>query len=147
MRVALGSDHAGFLHKDAVALHLKEQGIEVIDFGPDTDTNSVDYPDFAIAVGNSVASGEAEFGVLVCGTGIGMAIAANKVAGVRAANILSPEFAILTRQHNNANVLALSGRFKSLEDNLAIVDAFLTTPFEGDRHQKRLDKITQAEQL
>lgn len=145
MRVALASDHAGFQHKEALVLHLQEQGIEVIDFGPRTGDVSVDYPDFAVVVGNSVATGEADYGVLVCGTGVGMAIAANKVCGVRAANILSPEFAKLTRLHNDSNVVALSGRFVSLEENREIVDTFLSTEFEGDRHQKRIDKITEAE--
>lgn len=145
MRVALGSDHAGVHHKDAIVLHLMAQNIDVTDFGPITDKDSVDYPDYALTVARAVADGEADFGILVCGTGIGMAIAANKIDNVRAANILRPDFAVLTRQHNNANVLTLSGRFVELPENLAIVDAFLSTPFEGGRHQNRLDKITQAE--
>ena len=93
-----------------------------------------------------MAAGRSDFGILVCGTGIGMAIAANKVKGIRAANITSPDFARLTRQHNNANVLTLSGRFVSLEENIQIVDAFLETAYEGGRHQNRLDKISQIEQ-
>src|SRR5690606_10294493 len=106
---------------------------------------SVDYPDYAVAVGRSVAAGDAEMGVLVCGTGLGMAIAANKVDGVRAVNVTDPEFAKLAREHNNANVVAVSGRFIPVGVNEEIVDAFLETAFVGGRHEMRVDKITEAE--
>lgn len=144
MRVAIGSDHAGFEQKERLKSHLKEQGHQVLDLGTGSDA-SVDYPDFALAVGRAVASGEADYGVLVCGTGIGMAIAANKVAGVRAANVTDPGFARLARQHNDANVVAVSGRFVPEEVNREIVDVFLSTPFEGGRHARRVSKIGDAE--
>lgn len=141
MRIIIGSDHAGFDQKEAIAQRLKAQGHEVVDAGA-YNTDSVDYPDFALKVGSAVASKDADFGVLVCGTGIGMAVAANKVPGVRAANVADPQFARLARAHNDANVLTLSGRFVPLESNLEIVDAFLAEPFEGGRHQMRLDKVS-----
>lgn len=144
--VAIASDHAGFPHKDAIVVHLRERGEAVLDLGPDTSEVSVDYPDYAHLVADAVASGSADVGVLVCGTGIGMAIAANKVSGVRAANVTTPEFAQLTRQHNDANVVALSGRFTDLPTNLTIVDTFLDTPFEGGRHANRVGRIERSEQ-
>lgn len=145
MRVAIGSDHAGFDQKERLKTHLLETGHEVVDLGTTSGDESVDYPDYAVAVGRSVASGDSEFGVLVCGTGIGMAVAANKVDGVRAANVTDPEFAKLARQHNDANVVAVSGRFVPLQVNEEIVDQFLATAFEGGRHQNRVAKITAAE--
>ncbi len=144
MRVALGSDHAGFDQKETLKAHLLELGHDVIDVGT-VSGESVDYPDFALRVGRRVAAGDADFGVLVCGTGIGMAITANKVPGVRAANVTSPEFARLARQHNDANVLTVSGRFVDPSVNEKIVDAFLSTPFEGGRHGRRVAKIAEAE--
>ena len=145
VRLSIGSDHGGYEQKTQLDAWLKEQGYEVEDRGCHG-TESVDYPDYALPVAEDAAAGRADFGILVCGTGIGMAIAANKVRGVRAANITSPDFARLTRQHNNANVLTLSGRFVSLEDNKAIVEAFLSTPFEGGRHCTRVDKIAAIEE-
>ena len=139
--IAIASDHAGFPHKDAIAVHLAERGEVVLDLGPESDEVSVDYPDYAHRVANAVASGRADAGILVCGTGIGMAMAANTVPGVRAANVTSAEFAQLTRQHNDANVIALSGRFTDLPTNIAITDTFLDTPFEGGRHQNRVSRI------
>lgn len=144
MIVAIGSDHAGFEQKQQLARYLRERGVEVLDVGP-SDEQSVDYPDFAAAVGHAVADGAAEAGVLVCGTGIGMAIAANKIPGVRAVNIVIPSFAKLAREHNDANVLTLSGRFVSLEENIVILDEFLSTDFGGDRHSHRVDKISALE--
>ena len=143
MRVAIAADHAGFPHKDVLALYLAERGVEVHDLGPDNGEESVDYPDYAHLVAREVSEGRADFGVLVCGTGIGMAIAANKVAGVRAANVVTPEFAALAREHNDANVVTVSARFTDLEVNKAIVDAFLDTPFGGGRHAGRVAKIEQ----
>ena len=140
MKISIASDHAGFEQKQQLAAYLKGEGHEVIDRGPDSD-NRVDYPDFAVKVGEDVQSGAAERGVLVCGTGIGMAMAADKVPGVRAANIINPEFAALCREHNDANVITLSGRFVSVEDNESILDAFLTTEFAGGRHAGRVEKI------
>ena len=141
MRVYVGSDHAGFDYKQAIVEHLVEGGYDVVDVGTDS-PDSVDYPDYAAKVARAVRDGDAEFGVLVCGTGIGMAIAANKVHGVRAANVTSVEFARLARQHNNANVVAVPGRgFLDLATAEAIVDTFLTTDFEGGRHERRVEKI------
>jgi len=143
MRVVIGSDHAGFEQKERLAQHLKDTGVDVIDVGT-YDEESVDYPDFAIAAARKVAAGEAEFGVLVCGTGIGMAIAANKVSGARAANVTDPEFARLAREHNNANIVAVSGRFVPVQKNEEIIDVFLSTPFAGGRHAQRVAQIDAA---
>lgn len=144
MRIAIGSDHAGFDQKERLRQHLIDDGHEVSDMGTFSD-ESVDYPDYALAVARAVAKGEVERGVLVCGTGIGMSIAANKVVGVRAANVTMPEIAALARQHNNANVITVSGRFVSLEDNEAIIDSFLAAEFEAGRHERRVEKIEAAE--
>jgi ribose 5-phosphate isomerase B len=146
MRIVIGSDHAGFDQKQRLAGYLAEQGHDVHDIGTANAEDSVDYPDFALAAGHAVAGGDADFGVLVCGTGIGMAIAANKVAGVRAANITDPEFAKLAREHNDANVVTVSARFVPIQVNEQILDAFLSTAFGGARHANRVAKITAAEQ-
>ncbi len=127
-----------------LAAHMRKLGHEVVDRGPDNN-DRVDYPDFAEIVARDVAEGVADRGVLVCGTGIGMAMAANKVAGVRAANITSVEFAQLCREHNDANVITLSGRFVSEQDNEAILDIFLTTEFGGGRHAVRVQKINEMD--
>lgn len=140
MRIAIASDHAGFVQKDPLADYLRSRGHEVIDCGPATD-DRCDYPDFADRVARLVARGEADRGVLICGTGIGIAMTADKVAGVRACPIQTVEFARLCREHNDANVIGLSGRFVSLEDNEAILDAFLSTEFEGGRHADRVAKM------
>jgi len=141
MRVAIGSDHAGYDQKERLKAYLAQEGHEVVDLGTTSASESVDYPDFAEKVARSVAAGETERGVLVCGTGIGMAMAANKVDGVRAANVTDPQFAGLAREHNDANVVAVSGRFVPVEVNQEILDVFLGTSFGGDRHQRRVDKI------
>lgn len=141
MRVAIASDHGGFDQKGALADFMAtEMSCDVADFGPDTG-DSVDYPDYAVKVAQAVSSSDADFGVLICGTGIGMAVAADKVSGVRASSITSPAFAELFRQHNNGNVVCLSGRFVDLEVNKQIVKTFLTTEFEGGRHERRVEKI------
>ena len=144
MRVSIGSDHAGFEQKQQLVGYLEGLGHDVADRGP-ADDGRVDYPDFAEKVARDVANDVADLGVLVCGTGIGMAVAANKVDGIRAVNIVRPDFAALAREHNDANVLTLSGRFVSLEENEAIVDAFLATPFGGGRHAGRVAKIHDLE--
>lgn len=144
MRVSIASDHAGFDQKQALVGYLEAQGHDVVDLGP-ADDGRVDYPDYAEKVARAVAGGQADFGVLVCGTGIGMAVAANKVDGIRAVNIVRPDFAALAREHNDANVITLSGRFVSLEENEAIVDAFLATEFGGGRHAGRVAKIHDLE--
>lgn len=140
MILSLGSDHAGFEQKQALVTYLTDKGYEVIDRGSDTDER-VDYPDYAARVAHDVVQGRADRGILVCGTGIGMALAADKVAGIRAANITSPEFATLCREHNDANIITLSGRFVDLSTNEEIVDIFLTTDFAGGRHADRVAKI------
>ena len=145
MKVSIASDHAGFEQKQMLVSYLQENGHEVIDRGPDND-DRVDYPDFAAMVARDVVEGVAERGVLVCGTGIGMAIAANKVHGIRAANVTSAEFAALAREHNDANVITVSGRFVAEEENRAIVKTFLEIPFGGGRHAGRVEKIMKLEQ-
>jgi len=144
MNIVIASDHTGVAQKAAIIKHLQGQGHVVGDLGPSLE-DSVDYPDFAELVARAVASGQAEIGVLLCGTGIGMAIAANKVQGIRAANVTSPELARLAREHNDANVLTLSGRFVNLDDNIQIVDAFLATAFAAGRHVQRVEKIAGLE--
>ncbi|MCI9129694.1 MAG: ribose 5-phosphate isomerase B [Eggerthellaceae bacterium] len=144
MRISIASDHAGFEQKQQLAEYLESKGCGVLDRGPDSDAR-VDYPDFAALVANDVADGSADLGVLVCGTGIGMAIAANKVHGIRAANIVREDFAALAREHNDANVITLSGRFVTFEENCKILDAFLSTPFGDGRHADRVDKIMALE--
>ena len=145
MRVVIGSDHAGFEQKQRLAAHLAGAGFDLVDVGTANGEESVDYPDFAIAAARLVAAGEVDLGVLVCGTGIGMAIAANKVQGVRAANVTIPEFAHLAREHNDANIVTVSARFVPVAVNEEIVDAFLSTPFAGGRHAARVAKISAAE--
>ena len=140
MRIAIASDHAGFEQKAQLVVFLEGLGHEVVDLGPQ-DAERVDYPDYAVAVAREVASGEADRGVLVCGTGIGMALAADKVAGIRAANIVKPEFAEMFRRHNDGNVITLSGRFVTLEENQDILKVFLVAEFEGGRHAARVAKV------
>lgn len=141
MRVAIASDHGGFDQKGILVDYIaSDLGCEVVDLGPDT-SDSVDYPDYAVKVAGAVSSGQADFGVLICGTGIGMALTADKVAGVRASSITTPAFAELFRQHNNGNVVCLSGRFIDPDVNKQIVKTFLTTDFEGGRHERRVAKI------
>ncbi len=141
MRVAIASDHAGFEQKQQLAAYLADElGQEVIDLGPATD-DRVDYPDYANKVAHAVADGTAERGVLVCGTGIGMALTADKVAGIRASSITTPEFAALFREHNNGNVLCLSGRFVEPAVNEECIKVFLETEFAGGRHEQRVAKI------
>ena len=144
MKFAIASDHAGFEQKQQLIEALNAEDFEILDLGPDND-DRVDYPDFAEKLSKVVASGDVDFGVLVCGTGIGMAIAANKVDGIRAANVTRSDFAALAREHNDANVLTLSGRFVSLDENLACIRAFATTEFGGGRHAGRVEKIMDLE--
>lgn len=145
MRISIASDHAGFEQKEILKDALVEAGYGVIDRGPGND-DRVDYPDFARLVAIDVADGDVDFGVLVCGTGIGMAIAANKIDGIRAANITSVEFARLAREHNDANVITLSGRFVPADENRQILKAFLEEPFGAGRHAGRVEKIMALEE-
>jgi len=142
--IALGADHAGFPLKEIVKAWLESQGHKVLDVGthgPD----SVDYPDYATAVADTLLDGAAERGILVCGTGIGMAIAANKVPGVRAATCADALTARLAREHNDTNVLALGARIVGHEDAIEIVRVWLETAFAGDRHARRLAKLAAIE--
>jgi ribose 5-phosphate isomerase B len=146
MQVALGADHAGFRLKEDVKRLLAELQVPCVDFGT-TSEESVDYPDFAGQVARAVSSGAFDRGILVCGTGLGMAMAANKVHGIRAAPATDVEAARLSREHNDANILALGGRTTPVPQALAIVRTFLDTPFAGGRHQRRVDKIAALEQI
>jgi ribose 5-phosphate isomerase B len=141
MRIALGADHAGVHLKAEIGRLLDERGIAYTDFGTDGDA-SVDYPDFASTVARAVASGDFDRGLLFCGSGIGMAMAANKVAGIRAASVIDETSARLSREHNDANVLALGERLTAPDLARRIVTIFLDTPFGGGRHQRRVDKIS-----
>jgi len=144
MRIAIGADHAGVALKDQLKQWLIERGDTVDDLGTFT-TDSVDYPDYAAAVAHAVANGTAERGVLVCGSGIGMAIAANKVAGIRAAPIVDEASARLSREHNNANVITLGARLTAVEEARELLRLFLVTEYQGGRHQQRIDKISALE--
>ena len=142
--IAIGCDHGGFALKEAVKKHLEVKGIEVKDFGCYS-TDSVDYAIHAAKVAHCVADGEAEYGILVCSTGIGISMAANKVKGVRAALCCDTHAAEMTRRHNNANILCMGGLVISEEMGLNIVDTFLSFEFEGGRHQRRVDQIAAIE--
>lgn len=144
MKIAIGCDHGGFDHKNAIAEHLRERGFEVTDFGI-YENKSVDYPQIALKVANSVSSCKNELGILVCGTGIGMSMAANKVKGIRAAAVSDHFSAKYTRLHNNANILCLGGRVIGIGTALELADLFVDTEYEGGRHQKRIDMITDIE--
>lgn len=144
MKIAIGCDHGGLEHKNAIIAHLKERGFEVVNFGTDT-LDSVDYPDIAVKVCNAVVNHECERGILVCGTGIGMSIAANKIKGIRAAALSDHFSAKYTRLHNDANILCLGGRVIGIGTALELTDIFTDTQYEGGRHQKRLDKIAALE--
>lgn len=140
MKISIASDHAGFSLKKDVIHWLKENNYEILDFGTYSE-ESVDYPDFAIPAAEAVANGESEFGIVICGTGIGVSISANKVAGIRAANCCTVEMSKMSRLHNNANVVAFGARLIDLDMAKSIVKTFLETEFEGGRHIKRVEKI------
>ncbi len=145
MRIAVGSDHAGYALKTTLAKHLADQGHQVVDLGTDRPDEPVDYPGYGIAVGRAVVERKAERGICVCGTGIGIAIAANKVVGVRAAVVHDVTTASLARRHNDANVLCLGGRTTGLAEALDAVDTFCATAFEGGRHHRRLEELASYE--
>ncbi len=140
MTIAIGNDHAGTEYKFAIMNLLEKLGHAVINFGTDSDS-SVDYPDYIHPVANAVENQEADLGIILCGSGNGAAITANKHQGIRAALCWSKELVVLARQHNNANILSLPARFISKYQALEYVETFLNTPFEGGRHQNRIDKI------
>ena len=139
--IALGADHAGVAQKEEVKEWLEKKGYQVKDFGTYS-TDSVDYPDFAHPTALSVETGESAFGILFCGSANGVAITANKHAGIRAGLCWLPEIAQLTRLHNDANMICVPARFVSIESAIEMIDAFMTTAFEGGRHQGRVNKIT-----
>lgn len=140
MLIAIASDHGGFELKEKVKEHLRERNVKFVDLGTNS-TESVDYPVYGKACAEAVASGKADRGIVICGTGIGISIAANKVKGIRCGLCTSVEMAKLTRQHNNANMLAMGGRILETETAFAIVDAFIDTQFEGGRHKRRTDML------
>ena len=140
MRIALASDHAGYRYKTLLAAHLRAAGHEVVDFGTDSE-DAVDYPDFIRPAAEAVARGECERGIVLGGSGNGEAMAANRVRGVRCALCWNVESARLAREHNNANCISLGERMISPEEAIAIVNTWLATPFEGGRHQRRIDLI------
>jgi ribose 5-phosphate isomerase B len=145
MKIAIGADHAGFSLKEKLRRQLAGEGHEVLDYGTDSDA-SCDYPDFAQAVGREVAAGRSDRGILVCSTGIGMAIAANKVGGVRAAPAQNQDEVHFTREHNDANVLTLGAKYLDEEHAMELIHTFLDTAFAGGRHARRVAKIAQIEQ-
>jgi len=143
--LAVASDHGGFELKQAIVALLEERQLPFTDMGP-TGTDSVDYPDFGAKVADAVSKGEVDAGILVCGTGIGMSIVANKFQNVRAALVHDRFTAQMSKEHNNANILVLGGRILSVEEGIELVKVWLDTPYEGGRHQLRLDKIHNYEQ-
>ena len=145
MKIAIGCDHGGFELKEAVRSSLEGQGIAVEDFGA-FNTESIDYAPIAAKVARSVASGQADRGVLICSTGLGVCMAANKVKGIRAATCTDLFCAEMTRRHNNANVLCMGGKVVDRETALQMVEVFLKTEFDGGRHQRRVDKLSALEE-
>ncbi len=145
MKIAIASDHAGYTEKEAIKQQLTQMGVEYTDFGTTSADISVDYPDFAALVGHAVVQGEAERGILVCGTGIGVSIAANKIPGIRAALAWNAETAKLARTHNDANIITVGARTTSPEAIHEIVESYLSNEFAGGRHAVRLEKIAELE--
>ena len=140
MKIAIASDHGGYQLKEEVKKYLEDRGIEILDLGTNSE-ESVDYPEYGHACGEAVASGKADRGIVCCGTGIGISIAANKVKGVRCALCTDVNMAVMTRKHNDANMLAMGGRTTDTKTALEITAAWLDTEFEGGRHQRRVEKI------
>jgi len=140
MRIAIGNDHAGTEYKFAIVKHLESKGITVKNYGTNS-KDSVDYPDFVHPVADDVENNKVDYGILICGSGNGVSMTANKHQGVRAALCWNKEITALARQHNNANILSIPARYTAMQQVLEMVDTFLQTPFEGGRHQTRVDKI------
>ena len=140
MKIAIASDHGGYQLKEEVKKYLEDRGIEILDLGTNSE-ESVDYPEYGHACGEAVASGKADRGIVCCGTGIGISIAANKVKGVRFALCTDVNMAVMTRKHNDANMLAMGGRTTDTKTALEITAAWLDTEFEGGRHQRRVDML------
>ncbi|NLS55419.1 ribose 5-phosphate isomerase B [Hafnia alvei] len=145
MKIAIGCDHVGFILKPSIISHLEKRGVDILDKGTHSESRT-DYPIYAEAVARTVASGEADLGILICGSGIGISIAANKVHGIRAVVCSEPYSAKLSRQHNNTNILAFGSRVIGAELAKMIVDEWLNAEFEGERHQTRVNMITQLEE-
>ena len=141
MKIAIGNDHAGPEYKQAIIKYLESKGIEVKNYGTNT-TDSVDYPDFVHPVANDVENKAVDFGIIICGSGNGVAMTANKHQKVRAALCWTKEISALARQHNDANIISIPARFTSIPQAVEMVDTFLNTAFEGGRHQNRVDKIS-----
>lgn len=155
MKIALGSDHAGYRLKEKIAEHLKkgdhkdclyDSGYEVMDYGTNNE-DSVDYPDFGVKVAQAVRDNDCKYGILICGTGVGMSITANKIHGIRAALCHTVQMAKLCREHNDANILAIGARVIDHRVAIEMVDVFLTTDFVGGRHERRIEKIAQIERM
>lgn len=144
MKIAIGADHGGFLLKETIKAHLIKNGYEVLDKGT-YNSDSVDYPDFSVKVAESILSGEADRGMLMCGTGLGISIAANKIPGIRAALVSECFSAKMSREHNDANILALGGRVTGPDLALEIVDVWLKAEFQGGRHERRVNKVKDIE--
>lgn len=145
MKIGLGSDHGGYNLKEEIKKHLEAKGIECVDFGPNNDLESVDYPIYGETVANSVVNKEIDYGILCCGTGIGISLAANKVKGIRCAVVSDVFSAKMSKAHNDANMLSLGERVLGRGLALEIVDAWINTEFEGGRHSKRVDMIKEIE--
>jgi len=144
MKIAIGSDHGGYELKEQIKAYLGKKSVEIVDFGTDS-TEAVDYPDYGKKVGLAVTKDDYDFGIVLCGTGIGISISANKVKGVRAALVYDELTGRLAKEHNNANIIALGGRTTSYEQATKIIDSFMSATYEP-RHQKRLDKINKIEE-
>ncbi|UCD84898.1 MAG: ribose 5-phosphate isomerase B [Deltaproteobacteria bacterium] len=144
MSIAIASDHGGFELKEEIKKFLLEKGEELLDLGTNTDT-AVDYPEYGMKVAEKVSRGEVEKGILICGTGIGMSIVANKFSGIRAALVTNEFMARMAKEHNNANILVLGGRVTDCDKSCRLVEIWLSTKFAGERHQRRLDKIKDVE--
>ena len=142
--IAIGCDHGGLDIKNAIIKYFEENGVEYINFGTNT-PDSVDYPEYAYKVAKAVSTGECEKGIICCGTGIGVAIVANKVKGIRAATVTNEFCAEMTRRHNDSNIVTMGGRVIDEATAVRLADIFINTPFDGDRHTKRVDMITQIE--
>ncbi len=140
MKISIGNDHAGPDYKQAIVKHLESKGFEIINHGTDT-FDSVDYPDFVHPVANDVANGTADLGIIICGSGNGVAMTANKHQKIRAALCWTKEIAALARQHNDANIISIPARYTSIQQAVEMADTFLNTAFEGGRHQNRVNKI------
>jgi ribose 5-phosphate isomerase B len=142
MKIVLASDHGGYDLKEVIKNHLTQKGYDIMDLGTNSE-ESVDYPDYGYAAGEIVVQGKADAGIVFCGSGIGICIAANKVKGARCALLTSVEMAVLAKSHNDANVISLGGRLTPPDLAIDIVDTWLTTEVEGGRHQRRIDKLNQ----